>query len=80
MSLTCLPSQVSGHTTTAEIVLIEVRSAAGLWIRGYELLSFDDDGLVTVRSTHTHAVRRLPSELWRDPVETALLASVAQQH
>jgi len=51
----------------------EVLSASGRWVGGYELLRFCDDGLLTIRSTHTGAVRQMPPERWRDPVEEALL-------
>ena len=51
----------------------EVRNASGQWICGYELLRFCDNGLLSIRSTHTGDVRQLPLECWRDPAEEALL-------
>ncbi|MBM5825896.1 MAG: hypothetical protein FJ054_11185 [Cyanobacteria bacterium M_surface_10_m2_119] len=51
----------------------EVLSASGRWVGGYELLRFCDDGLLTIRSTRTGAIRQLPPERWRDPIEEALL-------
>lgn len=48
-------------------------SASGRWVGGYELLRFCDDGLLTIRSTRTGAIRQLPPERWRDPIEEALL-------
>ncbi len=57
----------------------EVLNAAGQWISGYELLGFRDDGLLTIRSTRTGAVRQQPPERWRDPIEVALLEAAAAQ-
>ena len=51
----------------------EVLSTSGQWICGYELLRFCDNGLLSIRSTHTGDVRQLPLECWRDPAEEALL-------
>lgn len=51
----------------------EVLSASGRWVGGYELLRFCDDGLLTIRSTRTGAVRQMPPERWRDPLEESLL-------
>ena len=51
----------------------EVLSALGRWVGGYELLRFCDNGLLSIRSTHTGDVRQLPLECWRDPAEDALL-------
>ena len=51
----------------------EVRNASGQWICGYELLRFCDNGLHSIRSTHTGDVRQLPPERWRDPAERAVL-------
>jgi len=50
----------------------EVRNASGQWICGYELLRFCDNGLLSIRSTHTGDFRQLPAERWRDPAEEAL--------
>jgi hypothetical protein len=55
----------------------EVLSASGRWVGGYELLRFCDDGLLTIRSTRTGAVRQLPPERWRDPAEEALLQAAS---
>ena len=68
----------SGIATTSTAISnspvpCEVLSASGRWVSGYELLRFCDDGLVTIRSTRTGAVRQLPPERWRDPIEQALL-------
>jgi hypothetical protein len=57
----------------------EVLSASGRWVDGYELLRFCDDGLLTIRSTRTGAVRQLPPERWRDPIEQALLEAATGQ-
>ena len=51
----------------------EVRNASGQWICGYELLHFCDNGMLSIRSTHTGDVRQLTPERWRDPAEEALL-------
>ena len=51
----------------------EVRNASGQWICGYELLRFCDNGLLSIRSTHTGDVRQLPAKRWRDPTEEAIL-------
>lgn len=67
------------HPTIHAPVPCEVLNASGRWVGGYELLSFCDDGLLTIRSTRTGAVRQLPPERWRDPVEEALLAAAALQ-
>lgn len=61
------------HTISHSPVPCEVLSPSGRWVGGYELLRFCDDGLLTIRSTHTGAVRQMPPERWRDPVEEALL-------
>lgn len=53
---------------------MEVLSSTGRWIGGFELLSFDPDGLASIRSSRTGAVRRLSLNQWRDPLELAALA------
>ena len=63
----------SCSTISSSPVPCEVLTASGSWVGGYELLRFCDDGMLTIRSTHTGAVRQLPLERWRDPVEEALL-------
>lgn len=55
----------------------EVLSASGRWVGGYELLSIRDDGLLTIRSTRTGAIRHLPVDRWQDPMEEALLEVAA---
>jgi len=55
----------------------EVLNASGHWISGYELLHFCDNGLLTIRSTHTGDVEQLPPERWRDPVEEAVLNAIS---
>jgi hypothetical protein len=42
--------------------------ATGRWFPGFEVLGFGADGLTSIRSSRTGAVRRLPPNLWRDPV------------
>lgn len=54
-------------------VAVEVRNAAGHWVGGFDLLQFHQDGLVTIRSQRTGAVRQLPQGQWRDPIEDAVL-------
>ncbi|MCP9798905.1 hypothetical protein [Cyanobium sp. Lug-B] len=56
---------------------MEVRSRKGLWVAGYRLLQFRDDGLATVYSERTGRTEHLPQHRWRDPLEAALLASLA---
>lgn len=60
-------------TVSHSPVPCEVLSASGRWVGGYELLRFCDDGLLTIRSTRTGAVRQMPPERWRDPLEESLL-------
>jgi hypothetical protein len=60
-------------TASHSPVPCEVLSPSGRWVGGYELLRFCDNGLLSIRSTRTGAVRQLPPERWRDPVEEALL-------
>jgi hypothetical protein len=79
MSSTCLLTHPASCSEPVEVVAIEVRNNSGQWVHGYELLSFDVDGLVTVRSTRTHAVRRLPCDQWRDPMEVAVMTSMVQK-
>ena len=74
----------TGCTTACTVVSsapvpCEVLSASGRWVGGYELLRFCDDGLLTIRSPRTGAVRQLPPERWRDPVEEALLEAATSQ-
>lgn len=57
----------------------EVLNNAGHWVSGYELLCFRDDGLLTIRSTRTGAIRHLPADSWRDPVEEDLLEAAASR-
>jgi hypothetical protein len=57
----------------------EVLSSSGRWVDGYELLHFCDDGQLTIRSTRTGAVRQLPPERWRDPIEQALLEAATSR-
>jgi len=52
---------------------VEVRNAAGHWVGGFDLLQFHQDGLVTIQSRRTGALRRLPQGQWRDPIEDAVL-------
>lgn len=54
-------------------------NAEGKWVSGYELLCFRNDGLLTIRSIRTRAVRELAPERWRDSYEVALLARYADQ-
>ena len=65
------------QTISQTPVSCEVLSASGRWVGGYELLRFCDDGLLTIRSTHTGAVRQLPPERWRDPIEESLLEAAS---
>lgn len=60
-------------------VPIEVRDGRGRWHAGFLLLAFNADGTVTVRSRKTGAVRHLPLDQWRDPVEEALLQRLAHR-
>lgn len=70
-----LPTTPANGPALSEIAAVEVLSSSGHWTGGYELISFDDDDLATIRSTYTHAVRRLTNDQWRDPQEVALLAA-----
>jgi hypothetical protein len=54
-------------------VPIEVRDTHGRWHPGFLLLRFRPDGLVTVRSRKTGAVKHLRLDQWRDPIEEAIL-------
>lgn len=53
---------------------VEVLGSTGRWFPGSELLSFDPDGLASIRSSRTGTVRRLTLNEWRDPLELAALA------
>ena len=55
----------------------QVLNASGRWVDGYELLRFCDDGLLTIRSIRTGAIRQLPPKRWRDPAEEALLTAAS---
>lgn len=63
----------------ANAIQCEVLNNAGCWIAGYQLLRFGDDGLLTIRSIRTGATRQLPPQRWRDPLEVAALAAIADQ-
>jgi hypothetical protein len=54
-------------------VPIQVRDTRGHWHHGFQLLAFNADGTVTVRSQKTGVVRSLPQSDWRDPVEQQIL-------
>lgn len=56
---------------------VEVRSRKGLWVAGYRLLQFRNDGLAAIYSERTGRTEHLPQHRWRDPLEAALLASLA---
>jgi hypothetical protein len=62
-----------------EPVPCQVLNTSGTWIGGYELLRFCDDGLLTIRSTRTGAIRQLPPERWRDPIEQTLLEAATSR-
>ncbi|KEF40684.1 MAG: hypothetical protein ER33_15610 [Cyanobium sp. CACIAM 14] len=57
--------------------LVEVLSSTGRWVSGYELIRFEADGRVLIRSQRTGVYRRLSLDQWRDPAEIAALASLA---
>ena len=61
------------HTYDTGEVAVEVLNASGQWMGGFALLQFHADGLVTIRSTRTGVLRRLPLGQWRDPIENAVL-------
>lgn len=67
-------------TDPSDPVPIEVRDGKGRWHAGFLLLVFRSDGLLTVRSRKTGAVRHLPPDQLRDPVEEALLQRLALRH
>jgi hypothetical protein len=54
---------------------VEVISADGRWVAGFELMATNPDGTATIRSTHTGKVRRVVQDQWRDPLEVAALAA-----
>lgn len=56
---------------------VEVLSSTGQWIPGYELIRFEVDGQVLIRSRRTGVSRHLSLDQWRDPCEIAALASLA---
>lgn len=58
--------------------IVEVANRKGGWVSGYELLSFNSDGTVSIRSSHTGKVRCLPQGQWRDPLEVAALGELAR--
>ena len=70
-----LPTTPPSDPGRSEFAAVEVLSSSGHWIGGYELISFDVDGLVTIHSTHTHGVSRLATDQWRDPREAAVMAA-----
>lgn len=72
MSTSCSYTNPAHGAEPVEVLAIEVRNKAGHWVRGYELLSFDSDGMVTVRSNRTQAVRRLHCDRWRDSIEVGI--------
>lgn len=47
---------------------VEVLGSTGRWFSGFGLLGFGPDGLASIRSSRTGAVRRLPANQWRNPV------------
>jgi hypothetical protein len=51
----------------AVAIAVEVLSAAGRWVAGFELLSFDAAGLAAIRCSRTGTVRRLLLDQWRAP-------------
>jgi hypothetical protein len=53
--------------------MVEVLNSGWRWCAGFELLMTNADGTVSIRSTHTGTVRRLPPDQWRDPLELAAL-------
>lgn len=61
------------HTYDNGEVAVEVLNASGQWVGGFAVLQFRADGLVTIRSTRTGALRRLYQGQWRDPIENAVL-------
>ncbi len=69
----------SGQSNNPAIggVAVEVLNATGHWVGGFDLLQFHQDGLVTIRSQRTGAVRRLPQGQWRDPIEDTVLMAYA---
>ena len=79
MATSCPDNDKIQHSNGNDAVAVEVLSASGRWVSGYELLQFRDDGLVTVRSTRTGATRSLVKWAWRDPIELALLAADGMQ-
>lgn len=56
-------------------VPIEVSDARGRWWGGFWLLAFHPDGFISALSAATGAIRRLPQDRWRDPIEEKLLAA-----
>jgi hypothetical protein len=75
IAMMTLPTTPPSDPGCSGVAAVEVLSSSGHWIGGYELISFDVDGLVTIHSTHTHDVRRLATDQWRDPREAAVMAA-----
>ncbi len=58
---------------------VEVLNRKGDWVSGYELLSFNSDGTVSILSSHTGKVRCLPQGQWRDLHEVAALRELLKR-
>lgn len=63
----------NNHPVATAGVAVEVLNATGHWVGGFDLLQFHQDGLVTIQSRRTGAMRRLPQGQWRDPIEDTVL-------
>ncbi len=72
----CQPSAKTKPTESSAVAIpVEVLSASGRWVAGFELLATNPDGTVTIRSNHTGKTRRLWPDQWRDPLEVVALAT-----